>query len=92
MLSFSTSNWLYSASMKTYIGSAKYEYVASRFSRTTTSNLSSARYTVSCGESVRRFFIFILTTAELRPDLLYSAFCTTIGACPTMITLPARTS
>src|SRR3990167_9551520 len=46
----------------------------------------------SLGESVRRFLNFILTTATLRPDLLYSAFCTTIGSLPIMITLPTRSS
>ena len=43
MLSFSTSYWLNSLSMNTYIGSAKYEYVASFFSSWITSNFSSAR-------------------------------------------------
>src|SRR3990170_26326 len=56
------------------------------------SNLSSALYTVSFAESVRRFFIFILTTEPLRPERLYSALSTTIGSLPTMMTLPARTS
>ena len=58
----------------------------------TISNLSSARYTASLAEAVRRFFIFILTTAEVRPDLLYSALSTTSGSAPTMMTLPARSS
>ena len=39
-----------------------------------------------------RFLSFILTTAALRPDLLYSAFWTTSGSLPTMMTLPARSS
>ncbi|CFO06334.1 Uncharacterised protein [Bordetella pertussis] len=42
MLSASISYWLYSSSMKTYIGSPKYEYVHSLRSSTTTSNFSSA--------------------------------------------------
>jgi hypothetical protein len=43
-------------------------------------------------ESDRRFFNFILTTDALRPDFVNSAFWTTIGSFPTMITLPARIS
>src|SRR6185437_6048789 len=35
---------------------------------------------------------FILTTDALRPDFENSAFCTTIGLAPIMMTLPARTS
>jgi hypothetical protein len=58
----------------------------------TGSNFSSALYTVSCAWPVSRFFIFIFTTAALRPDLLYSALRMTIGAEPIMITLPARHS
>ena len=78
--------------MKTYIGSEKYEKVTGFFSSCTMSNFSSARYTVSVPEPDRRFLSFILTTDALRPDLLNSAFCTTIGSLPIMITLPARTS
>ncbi|CFP65420.1 Uncharacterised protein [Bordetella pertussis] len=33
-----------------------------------------------------------MTTAALRPDLLYSVFWTTSGSLPTMITLPTRNS
>ena len=78
--------------MNTYMGSAKYEYVTSFFSSITSSNFSSALYTVSMFEPVRRFFIFIFMVAELRPPLLYSAFSTTMGSLPTMITLPLRNS
>ena len=92
MFSFSTSYWLYSASMNTYMGSAKYEYVTSLRSSTTRSNFSSARYTVSLVEPVRRFFSFIFITDALRPDLLNSARCTTSGSLPTMMTLPERSS
>src|SRR5258705_219619 len=35
---------------------------------------------------------FIFTTAELRPDLLYSAFCTTMASLPIITTLPTRSS
>ena len=92
MFSASTSNWLNSLSMNTYIGSAKYEYVASFLSSCTTSNFSSARYTVSVPLPDSRFLSFIFTTDALRPDFENSAFCTTIGSLPTMMTLPARTS
>src|ERR1044072_913616 len=84
--------WLYSLSMNTYMGSAKYEYVTSFFSSMTMSKRSSALYTVSMLEPLRRFFIFIFMVAALRPPLLYSAFSTTIGSLPTMITLPLRNS
>src|SRR5438105_13686928 len=57
-----------------------------------TSYVSSARYTVSVPPPESRFLSFILTTDALRPDLVNSAFWTTIGLGPTMITLPARTS
>src|SRR4026208_550885 len=43
-------------------------------------------------EPLRRFFIFIFMVAELRPPLLYSAFNTTMGSLPTMITLPLLNS
>jgi hypothetical protein len=43
-------------------------------------------------EPLRRFFIFIFMVAALRPPLLYSAFNTTMGSLPTMITLPLRSS
>src|SRR3972149_10667104 len=78
--------------MNTYIGSAKYEYVDGLRSSTTTSNFSSALYTLSLIDSESRFLSFIFTTEALRPDLLNSAFCTTIGSAPSMITLPARSS
>src|SRR3990172_10013591 len=78
--------------MNTYIGSAKYEYVDGLRSSTTTSNFSSALYTLSLIDSESRFLSFIFTTEALRPDLLNSAFCTTIGSLPSMITLPARSS
>src|SRR5690606_23123201 len=92
MQSVSTSYWLYSPSMKTYSGSAKYENVTSLRSSTSTSNFSSALTAVSVPELFSRFLSLSLTTAELRPDLLYSARCTTIGSLPTMITLPVRSS
>src|SRR5207249_5503642 len=78
--------------MKTYIGSEKYEKVTGFFSSWTISNFSSARYTVSVPPPESRFLSFIFTTDALRPDLLNSAFCTTIGSLPIMMTLPARTS
>jgi hypothetical protein len=43
-------------------------------------------------EPESRFLSFILTTDALRPDFVNSAFWTTIGSFPTMITLPARIS
>src|ERR1700710_1649370 len=78
--------------MNTYIGSAKYEYVTSLRSSWTTSNLSSALYTDSMFPLDSRLRNFILTTAELRPDLLYSAFCTTMASLPIITTLPTRSS
>ena len=39
-----------------------------------------------------KFFSFILTTDALRPDLVNSARCTTIGSVPTITTLPERSS
>src|ERR1700722_5728268 len=78
--------------MNTYIGSAKYEYVTSLRSSWTTSNLSSALYTDSMFPAESRLRNFILTTAELRPDLLYSAFCTTMASLPIITTLPTRSS
>src|SRR5690554_2587847 len=92
MLSASTSYWLYSSSMKTYMGSAKYEYVHSFFSSTITSNFSSALYTDSLAEPLSKFLNLSLTTAAFRPDLLYSAFRTTSGWSSTMITFPTRNS
>src|ERR1043166_5894960 len=56
------------------------------------SNFSSARYTVSLMLPERRLRSFIFTTEALRPDLLNSAFRTTSGSLPTMITLPTLTS
>src|SRR5574343_381230 len=56
------------------------------------SNLSSALYTASEAAPVSRFLSFILTTAALRPDLLYSVFWTTSGSAPTIMTLPERSS
>src|SRR5512139_1196408 len=47
---------------------------------------------VSVPDPDRRFLSFILTTDALRPDFVNSAFWTTIGSFPTMITLPARIS
>src|ERR1700736_816159 len=78
--------------MNTYMGSAKYEYVTSLRSSWTTSNLSSALYTDSMLPLESRLRNFIFTTAELRPDLLYSAFCTTIASLPIITTLPVRSS
>ena len=66
--------------------------MTSFFSSWMTSNFSSARYTVSVPEPDSRFLSFILTTDALRPDLVNSAFWTTIGSFPIMITLPARIS
>src|SRR5574343_110452 len=56
------------------------------------SNLSSALYTASDAAPDSRFLSFILTTAALRPDLLYSVFWTTSGSAPTIMTLPERSS
>src|SRR5574343_959753 len=56
------------------------------------SNLSSALYTASEAAPDSRFLSFILTTAALRPDLLYSVFWTTSGSAPTIMTLPERSS
>src|SRR5260370_42575630 len=78
--------------MNTYMGSAKYEYVTSLRSSWTTSNLSSALYTDSMLPLESRLRNFILTTAELRPDLLYSAFCTTMASLPIITTVPVRSS
>ena len=61
-------------------------------SRMRSSNLSSARKTVSVVAFVRRFFIFIFTTEAPRPPFEYSDFTTTIGSLPTMKTLPRRSS
>ena len=92
MFSDSTSNWLYSASMNAYIGSAKYEYVHSFLSRMIWSILSSALKTTSVPELLSRLFSFMRTVAELRPPRLYSVLSTTIGSLPCMMTLPARIS
>src|SRR5471032_2946302 len=78
--------------MNTYMGSAKYEYVTSLRSSWTTSNLSSALYTDSMLPVESRLRNFIFTTAELRPDLLYSAFSTTMASLPIITTLPTRSS
>src|SRR4029453_15336990 len=47
---------------------------------------------VSVPDPDSRFLSFIFTTDALRPDFENSAFWTTIGSFPTMITLPARIS
>src|SRR5690606_35519993 len=46
----------------------------------------------SLPDAVSRFLNLSLTTAALRPDLLYSAFWTTSGSLPTITTLPTRSS
>src|SRR6185369_839338 len=74
------------------MGSAKYEKVTSFFSSTRSSNFSSALYTASVLEPVRRFLSFNFIVAALRPPLLYSPLSTTMGSLPTMITLPLRNS
>src|ERR1700733_9860553 len=42
--------------------------------------------------AARRLRNFIFTAAELRPDLLYSAFSTTMASLPIITTLPTRSS
>ena len=73
-------------------GSEKYEKDAFFRSRTKTSNLSSALKTNSEIDPVKRSFSLNLTTAEFRPDLLYSDFKTTIAWLSIINTFPIRSS